>query len=160
MSLTPERQLELFRSMLHLRNVELRIEELYHLDQMKTPVHLCIGQEAISVETSAEDGWLTLYGRHEPIWNRHFDPLRRGCQGSGYPISGRQVSLLDETPEEIVPLGFSEGLGRLRIWGDLFLSVRFLIAFRLGAEWGLIFGLPVQSLPAGIFPCFDERTLW
>jgi pyruvate dehydrogenase E1 component alpha subunit len=31
-----------------IRKVQLKIEELYHLDEMKTPVHLSIGQEAIS----------------------------------------------------------------------------------------------------------------
>ncbi len=35
--------------MLRIRNVELRIESLYHLDEMKTPIHLCIGQEAVAV---------------------------------------------------------------------------------------------------------------
>lgn len=32
-----------------IRQVQLKIEDLYHLDEMKTPVHLCIGEEAISV---------------------------------------------------------------------------------------------------------------
>ncbi len=31
-----------------IRKVQLRIEQLYHEDEMKTPVHLCIGQEAIA----------------------------------------------------------------------------------------------------------------
>ena len=35
--------------MLRIRKVELRIESLYHLDEMKTPIHLCIGQEAVAV---------------------------------------------------------------------------------------------------------------
>jgi acetoin:2,6-dichlorophenolindophenol oxidoreductase subunit alpha len=39
----------LYREMLRIRQVELRIESLYHLDEMKTPVHLCIGQEAVAV---------------------------------------------------------------------------------------------------------------
>lgn len=53
MTLSPARRIELFRRMLRLRNVELRIESLYHEDRMKTPVHLCIGQEAISVGVCA-----------------------------------------------------------------------------------------------------------
>lgn len=32
---------------LKIRKVELKIEEEYHKDEMKTPVHLCIGQEAV-----------------------------------------------------------------------------------------------------------------
>jgi len=39
--------------MLRIRKVQLRIESLYHLDEMKTPVHLCIGQEAVAVGVCA-----------------------------------------------------------------------------------------------------------
>lgn len=45
--------LELYRMMLKIRRVELKIEELYHEDEMKTPVHLCIGQEAIAAGVCA-----------------------------------------------------------------------------------------------------------
>lgn len=45
--------LNLFFDMLRIRKVQLRIESLYHLDEMKTPVHLCIGQEAIPVGVCA-----------------------------------------------------------------------------------------------------------
>lgn len=41
--------IELYETMLKIRLVELKIEELYPQDEMKTPVHLCIGQEAIPV---------------------------------------------------------------------------------------------------------------
>jgi len=40
---------ELYRMMLKIQKVELKIAELYHEDEMKTPVHLCLGQEAIAV---------------------------------------------------------------------------------------------------------------
>lgn len=43
----------LFHGMLQIRKVQLRIESLYHLDDMKTPVHLCIGQEAVPVGVCA-----------------------------------------------------------------------------------------------------------
>src|SRR5437762_635830 len=39
----------LFRSMLRIRRIEEEIERRYHQDQMKTPIHLVIGQEATSV---------------------------------------------------------------------------------------------------------------
>lgn len=39
---------ELYRIMSLIRQVQFKIEELYHLDEMKTPVHLYIGQEAIA----------------------------------------------------------------------------------------------------------------
>jgi pyruvate dehydrogenase E1 component alpha subunit len=43
----------LYREMLRIHKVQLRIESLYHLDEMKTPVHLCIGQEAVAVGVCA-----------------------------------------------------------------------------------------------------------
>lgn len=43
----------LYRGMMRIRRLQLRIEALYHLDQMKTPVHLCIGQEAVAVGVCA-----------------------------------------------------------------------------------------------------------
>jgi pyruvate dehydrogenase E1 component alpha subunit len=51
--LPPEFLLRLYRSMLRIRKLQLRIESLYHLDEMKTPVHLCIGQEAVAVGVCA-----------------------------------------------------------------------------------------------------------
>jgi len=48
MSLDRELATRLYRSMQLIRMFELRIEELYPLDEMKTPVHLCIGQEAVA----------------------------------------------------------------------------------------------------------------
>ena len=41
--------LMLYFQMLRIRKVELRIESLYPLDEMRTPIHLCIGQEAVAV---------------------------------------------------------------------------------------------------------------
>lgn len=40
--------LNLYTLVSKIRKVQIRIEELYHEDDMKTPVHLCIGQEAIA----------------------------------------------------------------------------------------------------------------
>ena len=39
--------------MLRIRRVQERIESLYLKDEMKTPIHLCIGQEAIAVGVCA-----------------------------------------------------------------------------------------------------------
>lgn len=44
---------EMFFSMLRIRCVQERIEAEYLQDRMKTPVHLCIGQEAIAVGVCA-----------------------------------------------------------------------------------------------------------
>jgi pyruvate dehydrogenase E1 component alpha subunit len=41
--------LALYRAMLRIRRIEEEIERRYHQDQMKTPIHLVIGQEAAAV---------------------------------------------------------------------------------------------------------------
>ena len=43
----------LYRSMLRIRRIEEAIERRYHEDQMKTPIHLVIGQEATAVGCAA-----------------------------------------------------------------------------------------------------------
>ncbi|MDP2847926.1 MAG: thiamine pyrophosphate-dependent dehydrogenase E1 component subunit alpha [Humidesulfovibrio sp.] len=48
MPLTTKARLQLFRTMLRIRRVQERIESEYMKDEMKTPVHLYIGQEAIA----------------------------------------------------------------------------------------------------------------
>lgn len=50
----PEKILaKLYRLMSLIRNVELEIEKEYPNDEMKTPVHLCIGQEAMAAAFGA-----------------------------------------------------------------------------------------------------------
>lgn len=60
----------LFRDMLRIRLIEEEIERRYHQDQMKTPIHLVIGQEATSVGCCAalrrED---LLYSSHRTHGN-------------------------------------------------------------------------------------------
>ncbi len=53
MQITADLKKKLYREMLRIRRVQLRIESLYHLDEMKTPVHLYIGQEAVAVGVCA-----------------------------------------------------------------------------------------------------------
>jgi pyruvate dehydrogenase E1 component alpha subunit len=53
MNLPREILVALYRDMLRIRKVQLRIESLYHLDEMKTPIHLCVGQEAVAVGVCA-----------------------------------------------------------------------------------------------------------
>lgn len=48
-SLSVDRSREFLYRMKLIRAVQLKIEEVYHLDEMKTPVHLYIGQEGIAV---------------------------------------------------------------------------------------------------------------
>ena len=53
MKLPRETLIGLYYEMFRIRKTQLRIEALYHLDEMKTPIHLCIGQEAIAVGVCA-----------------------------------------------------------------------------------------------------------
>jgi pyruvate dehydrogenase E1 component alpha subunit len=55
----------LFRSMLRIRLIEEEIEGRYHEDQMKTPIHLVIGQEATSV------GCCAALGRDDLLYASH-----------------------------------------------------------------------------------------
>ena len=60
----------LFRSMLRIRRIEEEIERRYHQDQMKTPIHLVIGQEATSVGCCAAlDTADLLYSSHRTHGN-------------------------------------------------------------------------------------------
>jgi len=51
--ISKEALLELYHTMLRIRKVQLKIAELYHEDEMKTPVHLYIGQEAVATGVCA-----------------------------------------------------------------------------------------------------------
>lgn len=44
---------ELYAIMLKIQKVELKIAGLYHEDEMKTPIHLCLGQEAVAAGVCA-----------------------------------------------------------------------------------------------------------
>jgi len=46
---SPEQLTGWYRAMLRIRRIEEEIERRYHQDQMKTPIHLVIGQEAAAV---------------------------------------------------------------------------------------------------------------
>jgi len=92
--------------MLRIRLIELEIEKQYHLDQMKTPIHLVIGQEATSVGACAaltnEDH---LYSTHRT----HGNYLAKGgnlrammaemyCRKSGCVASrGGSMHLIDKS---------------------------------------------------------------
>ncbi|MBF0522073.1 MAG: thiamine pyrophosphate-dependent dehydrogenase E1 component subunit alpha [Candidatus Omnitrophica bacterium] len=53
MRLSKEKLFKLLISLARIRKTQLKIEKHYHEDQMKTPVHLCLGEEAVSVGVSA-----------------------------------------------------------------------------------------------------------
>ena len=58
----------LYRSMLRIRRVEERIKAMYHLREMRSPPHLCMGHEAIAVGVcaalSARDVVFPYYRSH------------------------------------------------------------------------------------------------
>lgn len=45
--------IELYKLVRLMRQLELEIESEYHKDEMKTPIHLCVGQEAIAAAVAA-----------------------------------------------------------------------------------------------------------
>ncbi len=55
-SVSPDKLRQLYYEMLRIRRVQLKIESLYHLDDMKTPIHMYIGQEAIAAGVCAHLG--------------------------------------------------------------------------------------------------------
>jgi TPP-dependent pyruvate/acetoin dehydrogenase alpha subunit len=62
---TPAFLLGLQRSMLRIRRIEEEIERRYHQDQMKTPIHLVIGQEATAV------GFASALGDRDLLYTSH-----------------------------------------------------------------------------------------
>lgn len=62
---TPAFLLGLYRSMLRIRRIEEEIERRYHQDQMKTPIHLVIGQEATAV------GFAAALGERDLLYTSH-----------------------------------------------------------------------------------------
>lgn len=61
-----------YKSMLRIRRIEEAIEARYHQDHMKSPIHLCIGQEAVSVGVCAllnkSDQVFTSHRTHGPYF--------------------------------------------------------------------------------------------
>ena len=49
----PESKKKLYYDMLRIRRIEEAIAERYHEQEMRCPVHLCIGQEAIKTFQNA-----------------------------------------------------------------------------------------------------------
>lgn len=58
-------QVALFRSMLRIRRIEEALADRYAEQEMRCPMHLCIGQEAIAVGVSAAlSGHDVVFGNH------------------------------------------------------------------------------------------------
>ncbi len=67
-------ELELYRQMARIREVEERISALYGEREMRCPVHLCIGQEAVAVGFCAAlaegDKVIGAHRSHGTTWPR------------------------------------------------------------------------------------------
>ncbi len=53
MGISEKTNLRMYYDMLRIRMVQERIESLYMMDEMRTPIHLCIGQEAVAAGVCA-----------------------------------------------------------------------------------------------------------
>ena len=53
MALSPETRIQLFQMQAAIRTAEEAIVRHYHEQEMRCPVHLCIGQEAVSAGACA-----------------------------------------------------------------------------------------------------------
>jgi TPP-dependent pyruvate/acetoin dehydrogenase alpha subunit len=73
-----------YRSMLRIRRIEEEIERRYHQDQMKTPIHLVIGQEAAAVGACAalrlDDLVYTSHRTHGAYLAKGGDLTRMLCE--------------------------------------------------------------------------------
>ena len=49
MDLNPKQLIQFYYKMLRIRLVEQKISEIYPQQEMRCPIHLCIGQEAVAV---------------------------------------------------------------------------------------------------------------
>ena len=65
MSISKKTSRRLYYDMLRIRRVQERIESLYLENEMRTPIHLCIGQEAVAV------GVCTALCRYDYISSNH-----------------------------------------------------------------------------------------
>jgi len=134
--------LGLFRTMLLIRRFEEKIVEVYPLQDMKTPVHLCIGEEAIAAGVCAhlrkEDYVFTTHRGHghclakgmEPgILYSEFYGRKSGCckgkGGSMHPAS-REHNVLGTSAivGGGIPLAVGAALAS-RIRGDKRVAVSF-----------------------------------
>jgi TPP-dependent pyruvate/acetoin dehydrogenase alpha subunit len=159
----PQRLRSLYRSMLRIRRVEERIEQDYHEDQMKTPIHLVIGQEAVAVGTcSVLQDNDTVYTGHRThgVYLAKGGDLRAmlaeffcrvsGCAGS----RGGSMHLLDKS------VGFDGGSAIVA--GAIPIATGAALAFKLRQEervTGVFFG-DAATEEGAFFEALNFAALW
>ena len=122
----------LYREMLRIRIVEETIAELYAEQEMRCPVHLCIGQEAVSVGVCAalrrQDYALSGHRSHGPYLAKGGDlkrmmaeiyGKRTGCsrgKGGSMHLVDLSVGFLGSTPivASTIPIAVGAAFGSVR----------------------------------------------
>lgn len=108
-TLTPARRLDLFRRMLLIRLMEERLGEVVKTGELPGPVHLCIGQEAVSVGVCAHLGdadWIASTHRgHGHFLAKGGDPLAMVAE-----IYGRETGICHGKGGSMHVADFSRGI--------------------------------------------------
>ncbi len=159
----PDRLRNLYRAMLRIRRVEESIERHYHEDQMKTPIHLVIGQEAVAV------GACAVLDHSDPVYTGHrthgvylakggdlqammaeFFCKATGCAGS----RGGSMHLLDKS------VGFDGGSAIVA--GAIPIATGAALAFKLREQTsvaGVFFG-DAATEEGAHFEALNFAALW
>lgn len=138
----PDLLLHLYREMLRIRRVEEEIARLYPEQEMRCPVHLCIGQEAVAVGVCAalrrEDAVVSSHRAHGHYLAKGGDlkamlaeiyGKSTGCaggRGGSMHLVDRSVNFLASAPVVggTVPVGVGAALGA-RMKGQNCVTVAF-----------------------------------
>ncbi|MDP3920156.1 MAG: thiamine pyrophosphate-dependent dehydrogenase E1 component subunit alpha [Candidatus Omnitrophota bacterium] len=121
--------IELYREMLRIRRVEERIAELYPEQEIRCPVHLCIGQEGVAVGVSANlkpqdyvlsghrshGHYLARGGNLKAMMAELWGKVTGCCQGKGgsMHLIDLSVGFLASTPivASTIPIAVGAALG-------------------------------------------------
>lgn len=140
-------QLQLFRSMLRIRIVEEKIAERYAEQEMRCPVHLCVGQEAPPVGVCAH---LTrsdqVLGAHRS--HGHYLAKGGGLKAMLAELYGRET-------------GCSRGFGGSMHLTDLaagFLAATPIVGSTIAIAVGAAFGSVLRGIPRVVAVFFGEAA--
>ncbi|MEG4392863.1 thiamine pyrophosphate-dependent dehydrogenase E1 component subunit alpha [Microcoleus sp. BROC3] len=127
----PELQKKLFFSMLRIRRVEEKIVELYPQQEMRCPVHLCIGQESVAVGVCtalsptdavfsghrAHGHYLATGGNLKAFWAEMYGKATGCCRGKGgsMHLVDLDVGFIGSTPivGGTIPVGVGAAFGSM-----------------------------------------------
>ncbi len=130
--MTPELLKKLFFTMLRIRRVEEKIVELYPEQEMRCPVHLCIGQEAIASGVCAalnptdavfsghraHGHYLATGGDLKAFWAEMYGKVTGCCRGKGgsMHLVDLNVGFIGSTPivASTIPIAVGAAFGSAR----------------------------------------------